>query len=89
MLDLGGLDVLSFSGGIGENSPEVRQAVCRDLGAFGILLDPERNSVAAGETEISADASTVRVWVIPADEEWIVARSAAELVAGMKAGSTA
>jgi acetate kinase len=89
MLDLGGLDVLSFSGGIGENSPEVRQAVCRDLGAFGILLDPERNSVAAGETEISADASTVRVWVIPADEEWIVARSAAELVAGMKAGPTA
>jgi acetate kinase len=80
LLQLGGVDLISFSGGIGENSAPVRAAVCRDLRDLGILLDPGRNETAQGEARISAEDSRVQIWVFPADEEWIVARAAAETV---------
>lgn len=78
---LGGVDVVTFSGGIGENSAEVRAAVCLDLESLGIVLDPERNRASRGEAEISPAGSRVRVLVVPADEERIVARATASLVA--------
>jgi len=81
LVRLGGVDVLTFSGGIGENSPEVRAAVCEGLSAFGLELDLSRNEGAAGEATISGDASPARILVIPADEERIVARATAEVVA--------
>jgi acetate kinase len=77
---LGGLDVLSFSGGIGENSSAIRSAVCREAKSFGIVMDEDLNREATGETDIGAAESKVRVLVIPADEEWIVAREAATLI---------
>ena len=77
---LGGLDVLSFSGGIGENSDSVRSAVCSGFQPFGIVIDEDSNREATGETDIAAAESKVRVLVIPADEEWVVAREAAKLV---------
>ncbi len=77
---LGGLDVLSFSGGIGENSAEIRSAVCRGSQSFGIVIDEDLNREATGETDIGAAESKVRVLVIPANEEWIVAREAAKLI---------
>ncbi len=77
---LGGLDVLSFSGGIGENSAAIRSAVCKESQSFGIVIDDDLNGEANGETEISSAESKVRVLVIPADEEWIVARETAKLV---------
>jgi acetate kinase len=80
LVRLGGLDVLTFSGGIGENSPEVRSGVCRGLGEFGIELDHARNQAARGETTVSGETSPVTILVIPADEEWIVARAVAETV---------
>lgn len=80
LVRLGGLDVLSFSGGIGENSPEIRSAVCRDLDSFGIALDEEKNRTGEGERDLASSASRVRILVVPADEEWIVARSAGELL---------
>ncbi|MFB3902665.1 MAG: acetate/propionate family kinase [Acidobacteriota bacterium] len=82
---LGGLDVLSFSGGIGENSAAIRSAVCRSAQSFGIVIDEERNREAAGETDVAAPESKARVLVIPTDEEWIVAREAASLITADKA----
>jgi acetate kinase len=74
---LGGLDALVFSGGIGENSPEVRRLACEGLGFLGITLDDGRN--AAGESLISTDASPTAVRVIPTDEEVVIAREAIRL----------
>jgi acetate kinase len=78
LVELGGLDVLTFSGGIGENSAEIRSAVCAGLGGFGIELDAERNAglkFQGGEGRISQDGSAVTVLVLPADEETVVARA--------------
>lgn len=72
-LDLGGLDYLVFTAGIGEHSSYVRKAVCRKLGPVGVRLDEKRNE--ANERIISADDSKVIVKVIPTDEELVVARS--------------
>ena len=74
LLELGGVDVLTFSGGIGENSVEIRSAVCRNLSAFGVELDEERNRAARGEGAISTEGSAVKVLIVPANEEAIVAR---------------
>jgi acetate kinase len=82
LVELGGLDVLTFSGGIGENSSAIRAGVCRGLGQFGIRLDDQRNSAAHGEARISAGDSPVTVLIVPADEERIVARATAELIGG-------
>ena len=75
LVDLGGVDVLTFSGGIGENSADVRAAVCARLESFGIELDAERNANLRGEGRISRDGAPVTVLVLPADEETIVARA--------------
>jgi acetate kinase len=81
LVELGGVDVVTFSGGIGENSPEVRAGVCAGLAEFGIVLDAERNRTVKGEGKISADGSKA-VWVLPADEEIVVARAVAEVLTG-------
>ena len=83
---LGGADVIVFTGGIGENSSHVRAAACRDMQWAGIELDEARNGQVDGETEISASGSRVAVWVVPTNEELIVARQAAELVEGETCG---
>jgi acetate kinase len=80
MAHLGGLNVVSFSGGIGENSPTIRAAVCRDLDSFGIRIDAAANLAARGEARISAPGAPVQILILPADEERIVARAAAEVV---------
>jgi acetate kinase len=56
--------------------------VCRDLEEFGIVLDPELNRAAKGEARVSAANSRVQVWVMPTNEELIVARLAAQLLEG-------
>jgi acetate kinase len=79
LVELGGVDVVTFSGGIGENSAEVRAGVCAGLAEFGIVLDEERNRTVKGEGKISADGAK-SVWVLPADEEIVVARAVAEVL---------
>lgn len=75
---LGGLDVLIFTGGIGENSAEIRARVCQGLETFGIDLSDERNRTArAGRgqpADISDPESKVRILIVPADEERMIAR---------------
>ena len=80
MLELGGLDVITFSGGIGENSAAIRAGVLKGTAAFGIELDEKANQSIGGEGAISASSSTVKVLVIPANEESIVARETVAVV---------
>ncbi len=82
LVELGGADVIVFTGGIGENNPWLRAAVCENLESLGIQLSPERNEQAKGESLISDDSSRTQVWVIPTNEELIVARQAKQLLAG-------
>ncbi|MCL6611870.1 MAG: acetate kinase [Peptococcaceae bacterium] len=77
---IGGLDMLVFTAGIGENSPEIRREVCAYLTWLGVLLDDDRNSVRGAEAEISAPGSAVKVLVIPTDEEKMIARETALLL---------
>ncbi len=76
---LGGLDALVFTAGIGENSPEVRQAACAKMGFLGIQLDNMRNSAASADQDISSDGSPARVFVIRAQEDWAIARQCAKM----------
>jgi len=80
LLELGGVDAISFSGGIGENSKEIRAAVLRNLSGFGIEIDDSRNNSMRGEGTISADQSAVKVFVVPANEEIVVARETVAVV---------
>ncbi len=75
---LGGLDGIVFTAGIGEHTPSVRAAVCERLTWLGIDLDPAAN--AAGKGRISRDASRVAVWVIPTDEEAMIARHTSDTI---------
>ncbi len=70
----GGLDVLVFTAGIGENSPQVRQQICNFLSWLGIVLDEEKNNAGNNERTISAQESKIRVLVVPTDEEKMIAR---------------
>lgn len=72
---LDGCDAVIFTGGIGENCAEIRARVCGSLGSLGIRLDPERNAEAEGaEMRISAAEASTEVWVIPTNEELLIAR---------------
>jgi acetate kinase len=76
LLLLNGADAIVFTGGIGENSKGIRAAVCADLDWFGIRLDPLKNENAKGEMAIHAAASRVQLWIMPTNEELVVARQA-------------
>lgn len=77
---LQGLDVLVFTAGIGENSPEVRAAACARLGFLGISLDEEKNAAVKPDGSISASDSRVCVLVIAAQEDWSIAQTCARLL---------
>ncbi|MFH0914859.1 MAG: acetate kinase [bacterium] len=78
---MGGLDVLVFTAGVGENDPEIRAAVCEGLSFLGIKLDAESNARVRGvEGDISAAGSRVRVLVVPTDEERLIADETVALV---------
>lgn len=73
-VELGGCDAIVFTGGIGENNPWLREAVCAGLGELGLWIDPERNAAAPAETDLASSDSRTRVLAIPANEELVVAR---------------
>ncbi len=77
---LGRLDALVFTGGIGENSPEVRAAACKRLAFLGVELDPKRNSEAHADGDLAAPPSKVRVLLIRAQEDWVIARTGCKLL---------
>ncbi|MBX3443442.1 MAG: acetate/propionate family kinase [Planctomyces sp.] len=71
---LNGADAIVFTGGIGENSVRIRRQVCENLDYAGIRLDAARNAEARGECRISAADSRTEIWVVPTNEEIVVAR---------------
>jgi acetate kinase len=82
---MGGAEAIVFTGGIGENSAEIRSEICGELGWLGLKLDSERNAAQIGGREgaISADDSRLAAYVIPTDEELLIARDAVRCVLGV------
>ena len=81
---LNGLDVLTFTAGVGENDWVVRADVCEYLGFLGVKIDPELNKKRGQEIMISTPDSKVQVWVGPTNEELMIAKDTAELVKAAK-----
>ena len=80
MVTLGGTDYITFSGGIGENGFEERERILKYLECFGVKLDVEKNRVKGKETIISTEDSKVKVYVVPTNEEIMIAKDTYELV---------
>ncbi|GHB98476.1 acetate/propionate family kinase [Cerasicoccus arenae] len=74
VFQMGGCDAICFTGGIGENNAELRTDVCAGLEGFGLILHPTTNATTREEGDISASNSRVKAFVIPANEELVVAR---------------
>ena len=81
---LKGLDVLTFTAGVGENDVNVRATVCEYLGFMGVEIDPELNAKRGKEMLISTPNSKVQVWVVPTNEELMIAQDTADLVKAAK-----
>lgn len=79
---MGGVDAIAFTGGIGENSPRLRQACCATLGFLGVTLDAARNEKGTGDRVVSSDGSRVAVVVLATNEELVVARRAYRRLTG-------
>jgi acetate kinase len=79
-LKLGGLDALIFTAGIGEHNPDLRASICAGLEEMGLKLDPVKNAPLHAEGPIHANDSAVQVWVIPTNEELVIAREARALL---------
>ena len=77
---MGGVDIITFTAGIGENGPHMRESICRGPEFLGVRVDHEKNQVRGKETDISAADSTVKVYVIPTNEELMIARDTLALV---------
>ena len=81
---MNGIDVLTFTAGVGENDTAVRADVCEYLGYLGVKIDPELNSKRGKEMVISTPDSKVQVWVVPTNEELMIAKDTADLVKAAK-----
>lgn len=79
---MGGAEAIVFTGGIGENNPDIRAAALSGLEGFGIVVDPEANLSARGECDFAAPHSSSRLLVLPTNEERVVARETYRLLAG-------
>ena len=79
--EMGGVDIIVFTGGVGENQVSLRETVCAPLGFMGVEIDKEVNAGLRGkEAVISTPASKVKVVVIPTDEELMIARDTESIV---------
>ena len=77
---MNGADAIVFTGGIGENSANYRETVCKNLGYLGVKIDPEKNQIRGKEIDIATEDSAVRVFVIPTNEELVIARDTLAIV---------
>ena len=82
---MGGVDAIVFTAGVGENSPETRYEACKNLEFLGVLLDEEKNKQTRGKlAEINKSESKVKIYVIPTNEELMIARDTKEIISGLK-----
>ena len=77
---MGGLDAVVFTGGIGENNPQYRTRVANAISFLGTGIDEEKNHIRGEEIEISVPGSKVKMFVIPTNEELVIARDTKEIV---------
>ena len=77
---LGGADVIVFTAGVGENNIPIRREICEKLSCLGISIDLDKNNVRGEMTKISSNDSKVDVYVIPTDEELMIARETLNLI---------
>lgn len=77
---MNGVDAIVFTAGIGENSAITRYGVCKDMESLGIIIDENKNNVRGKLTEISADNSKVKIYLIPTNEELVIARDTQDLL---------
>jgi acetate kinase len=86
---MGGVDIVVFAGGIGENGPETRHEVCTDLEFLGIEIDPEKNNgLRCTEAVISKDSARVKVIVVPTNEELVIAEDTVRIINETKMAKT-
>jgi acetate kinase len=83
MLAMGGTDAIVFTGGIGENNPKYRTALCEKLAFLGVKIDEEKNHVRGQEIDITTPDSPIKVFVIPTDEELVIARDTLAIVSAL------
>lgn len=88
---MGGADAVVFAGGIGENAPEIRARICDGLQFAGMHVDADANAALVGQREgrFSTASSTLEAWVVPTDEELLIARDTARVIAGISEHSIA
>ena len=79
-VSMNGIDVIAFTAGIGENQINIRKSICEHLKWMGVELDLEANNVKSEERKISTKNSKIEVWIVPTDEEMVIARDTMELV---------
>ena len=77
---MNGIDAIVFTGGVGENQINIRKGICEQLTFMGVEIDAERNNVRSEEKLVSKDSSKVKVYVIPTNEELMIAKETERLV---------
>ena len=81
-VSLKGLDAIVFTGGIGENQINIRKKICEDLEWMGVKIDLDKNNVRSEQVEISSADAKIRTFIIPTNEELVIARDTKALVEG-------
>ncbi len=81
---MGGVDAVVFTGGVGENSPLTRKAVCENMEYMGMNIDLDKNETAKGEVDIATENSKVRIFRIPTNEELVIAKDTEQIVNEIK-----
>ncbi len=80
VISLGGVDVITFTGGVGENGLETRERICKYLEPIGVELDKKANNQKGKEAKISSESSKVQVYVVPTNEELMIARDTKSII---------
>ena len=79
-VSMGGLDVVVFTGGIGENQINVRKKICKYLECMGLIIDEDKNNVRGVEVLITKPESKIKAYIIPTNEELVIARDTKNLI---------
>ena len=80
---MGGVDAIVFTAGLGENSPETREEVCKGLEFIGVKIDNEKNCQRGKQIDISAEGAVVRTFIIPTNEELMIAKDTRDIVSAL------
>ncbi len=79
-VNLGGIDAIVFTGGIGENQSNIRKLICDKLKFLGVELDYDKNNTMSDERNISKETSKIDLWIVPTDEELVIAKETVKLI---------